>query len=82
MAKTVIAKFDESLRERIKRGYGRLKSYRRGRALVGAKFCLCDTDAQNFIFRAAESAFKFKFLARTGQTVRILGALNLDCRGV
>ena len=52
-------KFDESLRERIKRGYGRLKPYRRGRAPVGAKFCLCDADAQNFIFGAAESARKF-----------------------
>ena len=50
----------------------RLKSYRGGRAPVGAKFCLCDTGAQNFIFRAVESAFKFGFWARMGQTARML----------
>ena len=43
---------------------------------MSAEFYICNTDAQNFIFRAAESAFKFKFLVRTGQTARILGALN------
>lgn len=52
-----IAKLDESLK---KRGTTKIVSRRAGRR-VAQDFIICDTDAQNFIFRVAEIMRKFRF---------------------